>query len=94
MPQFKLLEPRAEIRDTLPAYEYVIMSIEDFRSSAVEGQIWSIRREVVRIRNNGLWCLIRLGIEADGAKSTTYIIQCICSHNIEPGKHPRDSDSD
>ena len=94
MPQFKLLEPRAEIRDTLPAYEYVIMSIEDFRSSAVEGQIWSIRREVVRKRNNGLWCLIRLGIEDDGAKSTTYIIQCICSHNIEPGKHPRDSDSD
>ena len=60
MAQFKLLEPRAEIRNTLPAYEYVTMIIEHSRSSAVEGQIWSVRREVVRIRNNDYWCITRL----------------------------------
>ncbi len=58
MPPSKLLELRAEIGNTLPAYEYVMMIIEDSRSSAVEGQIGSIRREDVRIRNNGLWCIL------------------------------------
>ena len=58
MPQSKLLETRADIGNTLPADEYVIMIIENSRSSAVEGQIGSIRREDVRIRNNGLWCIL------------------------------------
>ena len=42
--------------------------IEDAGSSAVEGQPGSVLREAVRIRNVGLWCIIRLEIEDNGAK--------------------------
>ena len=41
--------------------------IEDPGSSVIEGQLGFVRREAVRIRDTGLWCIIRLEIEDDGA---------------------------